>query len=63
MTPADFKNWRKGLSMTQQAAADELGVTKRTVQLYEAGDLAVTRTVALACAALSAGLRPVGDSR
>lgn len=61
MTPVDFKNWRKALAMTQQAAADELGVTKRTVQLYEAGDLVVTRTVALACAALSAGLRPVGE--
>ncbi len=61
MTPDEFKAWRKALSLTQQQAGEAIGITKRSVQLYEAGDQPVTRTVALACAALAAGLKPIGE--
>ena len=60
MTPEDFKAWRERLDMTQQEAADAIGVTKRSVQMWEAGDRPIGRTVALACAAINAGLTPVG---
>ncbi len=62
MTPAEFKNWRDALELTQQEAADALGATKRAVQMWEAGDRPISRTVALACAAVQAGLAPVGNA-
>lgn len=62
MTADEFKTWRKGLKLTQQEAADAIGITKRSVQLYEAGTQPVSRTIALACAAIAAGLSPVGSS-
>jgi transcriptional regulator with XRE-family HTH domain len=61
MTGEDFKTWRKAMGLTQQQAADAIGVTKRSVQLWEADDQPVSRTVALACAALAAGLKPLGS--
>ncbi|CAO3447879.1 hypothetical protein [Azospirillum argentinense] len=62
MTPDDFKQWRASLKLTQQEAADAIGITKRSVQLYEAGTQPVSRTIALACAAISAGLKPIGEA-
>ncbi|OYD82513.1 helix-turn-helix transcriptional regulator [Azospirillum brasilense] len=62
MTADEFKAWRKGLGLTQQEAGDAIGITKRSVQLYEAGTQPVSRTIALACAALSAGLKPLGEA-
>ncbi|NUB29744.1 helix-turn-helix domain-containing protein [Azospirillum brasilense] len=61
MTADEFKTWRKGLDLTQQEAADAIGITKRSVQLYEAGTQPVSRTIALACAAIAAGLKPLGE--
>ncbi len=67
MTPATFRSWRKSLGLTQQGAAEAIGVSKGSVLLYEAGKrrddgrpVEIPRTVALACAAVSAGLEPVG---
>lgn len=62
MTGEDFKAWRKRVGKTQQQAADAIGITKRSVQLYEADDQPVPRTVALACAAIEAGLEPIGEA-
>lgn len=61
MTPDEFKNWRKSVKLKQQDVADALGTTIRAVQMWEAGDRPISRTVALACAAISAGLKPIGD--
>ncbi|MBK3735563.1 helix-turn-helix domain-containing protein [Azospirillum brasilense] len=62
MTPNEFKNWRKGLKLKQQDVADAFETTVRAVQMWEAGDRPISRVVALACAAISAGLSPVGSS-
>lgn len=60
MISDDFKAWRRRLGITQQAAADALGTTRRAIVMWEAGDRPISRTLALACAAVEAGLPPVG---
>jgi len=68
MTPENFKHWRKKNGLTQQQAADALGLIRLTVTNYERGtrlgsgsEIKIPRTVALACAAIEAGLKPVGE--
>ena len=68
MTSEQFKAWRKGMGLTQAGAADALGLSKESVFNYETGvrrdggrAVVIPRTVALACAAVSAGLEPVGS--
>jgi len=68
MTPEQFKSWRDEMGFTQAEAAEALGVSKGTVRNYEIGArredgraVVIPKTVALACAAVSAGLRPVGE--
>jgi transcriptional regulator with XRE-family HTH domain len=55
MTADDFKAWRERMGLTQQAAAEALGLSLRTVQGYEAsvGELSVL--VKLACERLESG--------
>ena len=52
MDGESFKAWRQGKGWSQQRAADELGVTKRSVIYWEKGTHPVTRLVELACEAL-----------
>jgi transcriptional regulator with XRE-family HTH domain len=67
MTPESFRAWRKGLGLSQQRAAEALGVSKSSVELYERGSrrgedgraVEIPRTVALACRAVSRGLSPM----
>lgn len=47
MTAAEFEAARKSLGATQKKFADMLGVTSRTVQLYEKGAY-IPRKIALA---------------
>ncbi len=68
MTPEQFKHWRKGMNFTQKQAADELGLSKATVENYDKGSrredgrqVIIPRTVALACAALKHNLTPWGE--
>lgn len=68
MTPEQFKAWRKDMSLTQAAAAKALGISKPSVELYELGHrrddgrpVVIPLTVALACAAVRAGLAPEGE--
>lgn len=61
MTPKEFKTWRKFCGLTQEQAADKLGLKKRTVQYYERGErdgkpFRIPRTTALACYAISIGV-------
>lgn len=71
MTPEQFKGWRSGMSFTQASAAAALGVSKRTVELYEKGrrdapdprPVEIPKTVALACMALRAGIADYADER
>ncbi len=65
MTPSDFRAWQSSMGISVRAAADLLGVVPSTVQAYRTGisrstgqPVAVPRVVALACAALAAGLGP-----
>lgn len=67
MTPAQFKAWRTRLSFSQEEAAQALGISKGSVQLYEAGRrredgraVLIPKTVALACAAVAYGLPEYG---
>ncbi len=63
MTPADFRAWQARMGLTVRAAADLLGVAPSTVQDWRTGTsrstgkpIALPRMLALAFAALAAGL-------
>ncbi len=69
MTPSAFRAWRRAQGLTQAKAAVELGVALLTIKRWEKGErpwkpdkhgkptpLEIPRTVALACAAIAAGL-------
>lgn len=58
MTPADLRAWRAHMDYTQQRAAQELGVSLRTIKAWESGFAAPPEFLALACAALATGLGP-----
>ena len=45
----DLKAWRTGHGMTQQQAADALGIGNSTVRAIEAGTREMTATLSLAC--------------
>lgn len=72
MTPDAFRAWRAAQGLSQLQAARALGITKRMIQLYEKGekpepgtagvsvrDVEIPRSIALACAAIAAGLKPL----
>jgi len=68
MTKEQFKTWRQKMNFTQQQAADALGLYRLTVANYERGtrlgkgtEIIIPRSIALACAAIEAGLKPVGE--
>jgi transcriptional regulator with XRE-family HTH domain len=66
MTSVEFKSWRERLGLSQQAAADVLGISKGSIELYERGarrddnrPVEIPTTVELSCKylALQARLR------
>lgn len=61
MTPAQFIEWRIARGLTQPAAGELLGLTKRQIIRYETGTSRIPKTVALACAAIARGIIE-GDS-
>lgn len=69
MSPAAIKSWRARLGLSQQAAAEALGVSLRMYAYYEKGrredgrTVEIPRTVALAAAAVAFGLPPIGESQ
>lgn len=56
MTAADLRAWQDAMGLTQQQAAEALGVSWATYKRYLVGE--VPRSIGLACAALAAGLQP-----
>ena len=65
MTPSDLRDWQARMGYTYDTAAQALGVSRSTYAEWVAGKSRTTgrpvtpsRTVALACAALAAGLEP-----
>lgn len=70
MTPDDFKAWRKAMNFTQTEAAESLGISRGSVELYELGHrrddrrpVEIPLSIALACAALRHKLPPMGEKR
>jgi len=51
-----MRAWRASMGYTQQQAAQALGVSLRTIKAWESGFAAPPAFLALACAALAAGL-------
>lgn len=58
MTPDDLRAWQARMGYTQQQAAAELGVSWATYKRYLTAGAGLT--AGLACAALEAGLKPIG---
>lgn len=75
MTPADLRAWRASMSFTQRQAAGALGISFATFRNYERGErferdeqgdpipAPIPLYIALACAAISAGLKPYTRSK
>ena len=69
MTPADLRAWQAHMGYTYDTAAAALGVSRGTYADWLAGrsrttgrPIKIRRMVALACAALAAGLDPYAPS-
>lgn len=60
MTPADLRDWRKHLHLTQTAAAETLGCSRRSIINWEQGK-PIPRYIALACRAIANQMRPWGE--
>ena len=65
MTPDDFKAWRATMGYNQVQAAEALGLSKSSIELYEKGKrrddgraVEIPITVSLSCAALFHRLEP-----
>ncbi|WP_062236933.1 helix-turn-helix domain-containing protein [Aureimonas sp. N4] len=65
MTSDDFKAWRTMMGYSQAKAAEELGISKPTVENYERGQrredgrpVEIPRSIALACSAVYHRLDP-----
>ena len=63
MTPADLRTWQASMGLTYDTAAQALGVSRSTYADWLAGrsrttgqPIKISKLVALACAALAAGL-------
>ena len=57
MTPAEFREWRKRLGLTQDEAADRLGVSRNTIINWEKGVTAMPTFMKEACEAVEDRLR------
>ena len=57
---AKIRQWRRRLSLTQAAGAQEIGVSESTIRNYESGRTEPGLTERLAMAAVEHRLRPVG---
>lgn len=58
MTGEDFIGWREARGFNRLQAEAALGISRETIRAYETGRHAVPRYIALACAAVAAGLPP-----
>lgn len=63
MTPTQFKSWRNHMRLSKVRAADALGISTNSIDLYERGTrrddgraVVVPRAISLACAALALGV-------
>lgn len=56
----DFREWQERMGFNNTQAADALGMGRNQPQKYKDGQ-PIPRHVALACAAIEAGLSPIGS--
>ena len=61
MTPADLRTWQARQGLTQQAAANALGMSLSGYKKLVLGLTAADQRTALACAAVDAGMSPWGQ--
>ena len=68
MTPDDLRAWQQAMGYTYDTAAQALGVSRSSYADWIAGrsrttgkPIQISRLVALACAALAAGVPPIGE--
>ncbi len=54
MSAKDFRDWRARNGLSQQGAAEALGLSRRTIAYYESGEKPIPKTVWLACRGLEA---------
>ena len=59
LTADRLRAWRKRLRLSQQTAADQLGMSLRQYADYERGHAVIPTPVALACSAIAYGLPPM----
>lgn len=60
MTCDDFSAWRVRMGLDQGQAADRIGCARATIMAWEQGRSSIPLYIAYACAAVAAGLDPVG---
>ncbi len=52
MTPTEFREWLARCGLTEVAAAEALGMSRRMVSYYKSGAKVIPKRVELACAAI-----------
>jgi len=60
MTAKELAAWRKRLGLSQAAAAELIGCSRRGFQMWESGKNAIPKNIALAIAAIQFNLPPYG---
>ncbi len=63
MSPSELIAWRARLGLNQVQAAKALGVARNSLRGYEAGINTIPLYIALACAAIAYGLKPMGQEQ
>lgn len=58
MADYEFHAWRKRMHLSQQEAAETLGISKRQIGSYDRGEKPIPRLVALAIAYLEEANHP-----
>lgn len=61
MTPSDLRTWQSAMGYTYETAAEALGMSRSGYAKLIAGTSKIDRRTALACAAILAGVKPLGD--
>lgn len=62
MKPSDLRAWQTHMGYTYETAAEALGISRSGFAKLLAGAHPIDKRTALACAALKAGLRPLGGA-
>ena len=60
--PDHLRAWQERMHLTTYTAPIKLGVGRRTYMAWLSGETAISRVAALACAAVEAGLPPIGEA-